>query len=141
MFWFSLDTLILNLVVLSLCMTLHFEDITTLVCDITTSKNILSTVAGRWRFLVTAFCDLITTMAYGGGLRRLSSMQSLELIELYHDHAPLWDVSSHLYKDRKVRNTAYMSIQLAFETSTKIKLSGMCIIIRSEGQLGLVRVS
>ena len=43
MFWFSLDTLILNLVVFSLCMTLHFGDITT------SSKKILSTVAGRWR--------------------------------------------------------------------------------------------
>ena len=47
MFWFSLDTLILNLVVFSLCMTLNFGDITTSIA--TSSKKILSTVAGRWR--------------------------------------------------------------------------------------------
>ena len=43
MFWFSLDTLILNPFVFSLYMTLNFEDITT------SSKKILSSVAGRWR--------------------------------------------------------------------------------------------
>ena len=41
MFWFSL-----NLVVFSLCMKLNFGDITT------SSKKILSTVAGRWRSLL-----------------------------------------------------------------------------------------
>ena len=72
-------------------------------------------------------------MAHAGG-GRLSSMQTFELIQLYHDHAPLWDVRNQLYKDRNVRNTAYMSIQLEFEMSTKIKLSGIylyCYVIAS----------
>ena len=43
---------------------------------------------------------------------RLSSTQSLHLIELYHGHDALWNICSPQYKDRNVRNAAYISVQL-----------------------------
>ena len=55
---------------------------------------------------------------------RLSSTQSLHLIELYHGHDALWNICSPQYKDRSVRNVAYISVQLCLEEATTIKLSG-----------------
>ena len=54
---------------------------------------------------------------------RLSSTQSLHLIELYHGHDALWNICSPQYKDRNVRNAAYISVQLGLEETTTIKLS------------------
>ena len=59
---------------------------------------------------------------------RLSSAQSLQLIELYHGHDSLWNTCSPQYKDRNVRNAAYVAVQLGFQEATAIKLSG-----RSQG--------
>ena len=39
---------------------------------------------------------------------RLSSTQSLHLIELYHGHDALWNICSPQYNDRNVRNAAYI---------------------------------
>ena len=55
---------------------------------------------------------------------RLSSTRSLHLIELYHGHDALWNICSPQYKDRNVRNAAYISVQLGLEETTTIKLSG-----------------
>lgn len=55
---------------------------------------------------------------------RLSTSQTILLIELYHCHDALWDFTNPLYKDRNVKSKSYQSMQMAFRDETGITLPG-----------------
>ena len=55
---------------------------------------------------------------------RLSTSQTILLIELYHCHDALWDFTNPLYKDRNVKSKSYLSMQMAFREETGITLPG-----------------
>ena len=68
--------------------------------------------------------DLVKTFLVTMAEYRLSTSQTILLIELYHCHDALWDFTNPLYKDRNVKSKSYQSMQMAFRDETGITLPG-----------------